>query len=117
MGVRAPLALKSLVSVPRLAIKSLISEATVCFVFSGEHRKKEPAAAGRLHCRSRCLGTLRGRGDPAESPASHRVFRKGDCMGKLRTLGGSWDLQDLSLKCAHIYLSRLLNRWCQNYNL
>lgn len=58
-----------------------------------------------------------GRGDAAEPPASHRVFREGDCMGKLRTLVGSWDLQELSLKCAHIYLSQLLNRWCQNYNL
>lgn len=64
MGIRAPLALKSLVLVLRLAIKSLILEAKVCFVFSGEHRKKEPAATGRLHGRSRCLGTLRGRGHP-----------------------------------------------------
>lgn len=62
-------------------------------------------------------GTRWGRGDAAEPPASHRVFREGDCMGKLRTLVGSWDLQELSLKCAHICLSQLLNRWCQNYNL
>lgn len=64
MGVRAPLAMKSLVSMPRVAIKSLILEAKVCFVSHGEHRKSKPVAAGRRHGRSRCLRTLPGRRTP-----------------------------------------------------
>lgn len=52
-----PLAVKSLVSVLRLVMKSLILEGKVCSVFCVEHRKKEPVAVGRLHGHTRCQGT------------------------------------------------------------
>ena len=127
MGVRAPLPIKSPVSVPTLAMKSLILEVKVCFVSYGERRKKEPAAAGRLHGCSRCLGTLWGRGDPLGKGTPQSLPLVTGLSGKATArvnygmtaagLGGSRDLQELSSKCAHIYLGQLLNQWCQNYNL
>lgn len=84
VGVRALLAIKSPVLVLRLVLKSLISEAKVCFVFYGERRKEE--AVGRLQSLSEGpmgKGGPHGERDPTESPTSHGALRKDNCTGEL----------------------------------
>lgn len=86
MGAKAPLAIKSLLSVLRLVIKSYILEAKVCFLFYGECRKKDPAAAWLQLLSGDPSGNKgsHGEGDPTEAPTGHRSFRcLCICIGKL----------------------------------
>lgn len=88
-GCQSPVSHK--VSVLRLVIKSLISEAKVCLVFCRERRKKEPAAAGRLHGCSRCPGTLRGRGNPGGKGTPQGLLLVPGFSGKAAAWGSYWD--------------------------
>lgn len=84
MGAKAPLAMKSLLSVLRSVIKSSL-EAEVCFYFHGECRKKDPAAAWLQLLPEDPAGNKgpHGEEDPTEGPTGHGGFKKGNCMGKL----------------------------------
>lgn len=81
MGARAPLAIKSLLSVLRSVIKSEVLEAKVCFLFHGECRKKDPAAAWLQLLPGDPAGNKgpHGEGDPTEGPTGHWGFKKGNC--------------------------------------